>query len=166
MPAYTATCPIPACGRVFTAFTPESMRFLVECDQCGAPGCKTEPSEERPPGRTVARITKTTCFDCQHTWEPFARAEDGWVVLCPECGKPCRAGRAERPSFNGNRRFSGSESVSLMEGCHPAEVQSMRRLMPEVQHCIKDGGRVEFSDRSEQRKYARAIRRVEGVAGP
>lgn len=107
----------------------------------------------------VARIVQAfRCLSCG--WESggrcFVHEKDGTLV-CPRCGGAGQRMGAQR--FYGNRRFAETESVSLMEGFHPKEVREARRRMPEVQQCIKDDGRVEFSDRSEQRRFAAAMRR-------
>ena len=108
---------------------------------------------------TVARITKTSCT-CGFRGELLFCVEDNWQRPCPDCEKPIAPGGVGTVRYHGNRRFAGSESLSIVEGCHPAEVPRARSLMPSVAHCIKDDGSVEFSDRAEQVKYRKELGRV------
>jgi hypothetical protein len=105
----------------------------------------------------AAKVVRGIKCDCGETFDACIKASDGWACACPLCGAECNPARlATNKRFHGNRRFAGSESVSVTEGFCAHEVPEARRLLPAFQHCIQDNGDVHFASRSEQRGYARA----------
>jgi hypothetical protein len=72
-------------------------------------------------------------------------------------------GHREGQRFYGNRRFAGSEAESITEGFRPYEVPLARKHITAGK--IHDDGRVEFSDRADQRKFKQQLRQLQdGVA--
>lgn len=113
---------------------------------------------------TIARtVNNVKCGHCGHVFNAFIAESTGWVCTCTECGKQCdpNVRPSARSHYYGNRRFAGTECQSIAQGFHPKEVNRARKLMPEVQHCIKDNGRVEFADRSEERRFRRSLSETE-----
>lgn len=86
--------------------------------------------------------------------------DDGWMYRC-KCRKkfdPFKAKIVRARYVDLNRRFAGSESVSLCHAFCESEVAEARRRLPEVQECIHDGGRVSFPDRKTERRFNKLFR--------
>jgi hypothetical protein len=111
----------------------------------------------------IAKIAWCECDKCGKRAELFVKAEHGWQRPCsdPSCtGTMATSAGRDYQLFHGNRRFAGTESESINEGCHPADVATHRKLMGSAADCLRDDGTVHFSDRAEQRKYVRKLREV------
>ena len=96
-----------------------------------------------------------------HTFEAVSSYDKRDRVTCERCGKPCTV----LPSlFRQERRFAGSESVSLTEGCHPRDVQAQRQLYGDTVH-IDDRGDFSFESRGQQRRFMKKKREAERLTG-
>jgi hypothetical protein len=100
---------------------------------------------------------------CGHTGEEYARMSECEQIRCPVCAGPTT--RIPSVPRDGNRRFAGRESYSVMEGWAKSDVPEARKLMGNFGHCIDDTGRVKFSDRKEQIGYVRQLEAVESASG-
>lgn len=106
---------------------------------------------------TLGRITRLECR-CGYVGDVYVSAADGWAGECPACNARLTAdgSRPKGQRFYGDRRFAGSETLSMMEGCHPSEVAQHRALFDAQGACrTTDNGDVHFESRSQQRKYVR-----------
>lgn len=105
--------------------------------------------------RIISKVAKIKC-GCGHTGDhTFSESRD-WTEECPKCGKKHNVDgtRGKRlQDFGGNRRFHGSERLSVTEGWHPSEVAAVRPLLEPTGARVHDSGQVEFKDRQTQRAY-------------
>lgn len=111
----------------------------------------------------AAKIVPNLKCECGHQFKAFVRADDGWETPCPKCNSVVHESQRShgQQRYYGNRRFAESEALSRCQGFHPDEVMKARAAMPKYQHCIRDDGRVVFSDRKEERGYCKALEAVE-----
>jgi hypothetical protein len=105
-----------------------------------------------------------------HTWEqvlPMHHEESEYV--CPTC---CGAGAQDfAAKFRGrhidlNRKFTGTESLSVAHGFHPDEVSGARVAVEKAGgsgSCIRDDGTVRFTERREERAFTKAMNQIQGV---
>lgn len=108
---------------------------------------------------TIARISRAKC-SCGFDREMCFYAEDHWQRPCPDCGKPMTAGGGTTERTYGNRRFAGTGSQSVAQGCHPADVKDLQKRMPKTGHCIQSDGSVSFPDSRTEQAYRREMAQV------
>lgn len=103
-------------------------------------------------------IYEFVCPSCGERSEEFAKmSESNAEFSCRSCNvKKSRVFSLPHKE----RKFSGTESVSMTEGFHKNEVEKARKMIPGYQHCIRDDGSVVFSSRSEQRGFMKAQSRA------
>lgn len=103
------------------------------------------------------------CDKCGEN-EVFARMSECDNLKCPTCDQP--ATKIPARTRDVNRRFVGSESLSIMEGWPKGQVQAARKLVgSELEGCVLDNGRVAFKDRAQQKAYVRKIEQIEAASG-
>lgn len=66
---------------------------------------------------------------------------------------------------DGNRRFDGSESVSVTEGYNPAEVKFAKRHLSQNGYQIHDNGSVSFNDRRGERRHTQDLAKLKRRMG-
>lgn len=118
---------------------------------------------------TIARIVPDVrCEQCGHRAHELCFCESaGWERHCPNCRgvlTPTNgyAGRERVQLFHGNRRFAGSERISISEGFHPSEVADARRTFGDISGVeIRSNGDVCFDDRASQRRYRQRREAIE-----
>lgn len=97
-----------------------------------------------------------------HRFDELVKHDQADRVHCPTCQK-----KAQRlvSLCKTDRRFAGSEAMSITEGCHPLEVQANRQLFGDTVN-IDHKGDYSFNDRGQQRRYRKrkdAIRKAEAA---
>lgn len=107
-----------------------------------------------------------------------------YAVKCEKCGcsgdqvhkmsdehSPCAACGGKvgidytRQKTRSERRFAGSEAVSLQFGFHPDEVAEARREFEGTGADIKDDGEVHFESRGVERKFRKKWESMKRAAG-
>ncbi len=108
--------------------------------------------------------------DAGHRWEQVLPMEhDAAAYVCPECkaqGAQDFAAKFRGRHIDLNRKFTGSESLSVAHGFHPDEVSGARVAVEKAGgsgSCIQDDGTVRFTERREERAFTRAMNQIQGV---
>lgn len=105
-------------------------------------------------------------IECSHVEEVFATMRERDELVCSKCGSRVETAFEVMRLGDGDRRFSGMEQYSKMEGWPKGQAKEAAKLMGEYGHCIdQNTGRVKFSSRSEQRGYVRKLEALEEASG-
>jgi hypothetical protein len=123
--------------------------------------------------RIMRIVENILCPECRTAFAQCLRVDDNWTAKCPCCKHKWEFENEKAASFNGNRRFAGSECISQTRWFNPAEVARARK---EFDGCfssgggIKDDGSVHFADRAEEKRFRAREDKVIGkealIGGP